>query len=64
MTTFLGKEPVMKQQFVPANGVVVISLAVLITALLISGFTAVVRNQEARAEAAIARAVTQSSVNS
>jgi hypothetical protein len=54
----------MKQQFVPANGPVVISLAVLITVLLIGGFTAVVKNQEARAEAAISRAVTQASVNS
>ncbi len=54
----------MKLQFAPANGIVVMSLAVLITALLIGGFTAVVKNQEARAEAAIARAVTQSSVNS
>jgi hypothetical protein len=52
----------MKKQFAPANSIGVISLAVLITVLLIGGFTAVVKNQEARAEAAIARAVTQASV--
>ena len=53
----------MKYQFAEADNLIVVAVAVLLTALTVGVFTKVVTNQEARAAATVARALGQTALH-
>ena len=55
------KSHAMKNSYAQADLKVVMSVAIVVTGLIIGTFVQVVQNQQARADAAIARALGQSS---